>query len=108
MRVEIWHNPACGTSRNALALIRHAGIEPVIVEYLVETPDKQTLARAIAGRPRLLLVDGIFDRLDTRSRELAANAIFSSAAPWTLVVATRRDDIRERCARCLVLEGDAG
>lgn len=46
--VEIWHNPACGTSRNALALIRHAGIEPSIVEYLVDTPDKARLRRAIA------------------------------------------------------------
>jgi len=32
--VTIFHNPACGTSRNVLALIRHAGIEPTIVEYL--------------------------------------------------------------------------
>ena len=48
MHVEIWHNPACGTSRNALALIRHVGIEPVIVEYLVETPDKVRLRQAIA------------------------------------------------------------
>lgn len=48
MPVEIWHNPACGTSRNALALIRHAGIEPTIVEYLVDTPDKVRLRRAIA------------------------------------------------------------
>ena len=49
MRVEIWHNPACGTSRNALALIRHAGIEPDIVEYLQATPDKARLRDAIAS-----------------------------------------------------------
>lgn len=49
MPVEIWHNPACGTSRNALALIRHAGIEPTIVEYLVDTPDKARLREAIAA-----------------------------------------------------------
>ena len=48
MFVEIWHNPACGTSRNALALIRHVGIEPSIVEYLVDTPDKARLRQAIA------------------------------------------------------------
>ena len=34
MDATIYHNPACGTSRNTLALIRHAGIEPVVVEYL--------------------------------------------------------------------------
>lgn len=49
MRVEIWHNPACGTSRNTLALIRNAGIEPVVVEYLRETPDKARLREAIAA-----------------------------------------------------------
>ena len=48
MPIEIWHNPACGTSRNALALIRHAGVEPTIVEYLVDTPDKARVRRAIA------------------------------------------------------------
>lgn len=34
MTVTIYHNPACGTSRNTLALIREAGIEPTVVEYL--------------------------------------------------------------------------
>ena len=37
MSVTIYHNPDCGTSRNTLAMIRNAGIEPVIVEYL-KTP----------------------------------------------------------------------
>ena len=47
--VEIWHNPACGTSRNTLALIRHVGIEPLVVEYLQAPPDKQRLRDAIAA-----------------------------------------------------------
>jgi arsenate reductase len=47
--VEIWHNPACGTSRNTLALIRHVGIEPVIVEYLKTPPSKAGLAEVIAA-----------------------------------------------------------
>ena len=38
MDVVIYHDPACGTSRNALALIRHAGFEPQVVEYLKTTP----------------------------------------------------------------------
>ena len=49
MHVEIWHNPACGTSRNTLALIRDAGIEPVIVDYLHASLDKPQLAQAIAA-----------------------------------------------------------
>jgi len=49
MTVTIYHNPACGTSRNTLALIRNAGIEPVIVAYLATPPDRATLAGLIAG-----------------------------------------------------------
>jgi arsenate reductase len=44
--VTIYHNPACGTSRNVLALIRHAGIEPAIVEYL-KTPLARDELRAL-------------------------------------------------------------
>ena len=44
--VTIFHNPACGTSRNTLALIRHAGIEPVVVEYL-KTPLAATRLREL-------------------------------------------------------------
>jgi arsenate reductase len=48
-RVTIWHNPACGTSRNALAMIRNARIEPTVVEYLRTPPTRDALARAIAA-----------------------------------------------------------
>ena len=41
--VTIYHNPACGTSRNTLALIRNAGIEPTIIEYLRTPPSRDTL-----------------------------------------------------------------
>ena len=43
MTVTIYHNPACGTSRNTLAMIRNAGIEPIVIEYLTSPPDRQTL-----------------------------------------------------------------
>jgi arsenate reductase len=45
--VTIYHNPACGTSRNTLALIRNAGIEPTIIEYLKTPPDRATLEALI-------------------------------------------------------------
>ncbi|AJY47506.1 arsenate reductase (glutaredoxin) [Martelella endophytica] len=48
MDVTIYHNPACGTSRNTLALIRHAGIEPNVIEYLKAPPTRETLVRMIA------------------------------------------------------------
>ena len=41
--VTIFHNPSCGTSRNTLALIRHAGIEPVVIEYLRSPPTVERL-----------------------------------------------------------------
>jgi arsenate reductase len=56
--VSIYHNPACGTSRNTLALIRNAGVEPTIVEYLKTPPDRATLESLIKRmniRPRDLL-----------------------------------------------------
>jgi arsenate reductase len=48
MQITIYHNPACGTSRNTLALIRNAGVEPEVVEYLKQTPDRATLKQLIA------------------------------------------------------------
>ena len=49
MDVVIYHNPACGTSRNALDLIRHVGVEPHVVEYL-KTPPSRTMVAWLAER----------------------------------------------------------
>jgi hypothetical protein len=43
--ITIYHNPACGTSRNVLALIRNSGEEPTVIEYLKTPPDRATLRR---------------------------------------------------------------
>jgi len=48
MTVTIYHNPDCGTSRNTLAMIRNAGIEPEIIEYLNAPPSRDTLKDLIA------------------------------------------------------------
>ena len=56
--IVIYHNPECGTSRNTLAMIRNAGIEPHVVEYLKTPPARALLVELIdrAGmRPRELL-----------------------------------------------------
>jgi arsenate reductase len=45
--VTIYHNPNCGTSRNTLALIRHAGIEPRVVEYLKTPPSKDEVRQLL-------------------------------------------------------------
>ncbi|MEC7796246.1 MAG: arsenate reductase (glutaredoxin) [Pseudomonadota bacterium] len=47
MDVVIYHNPACGTSRNTLALIRHVGIEPHVVEYLKTPPSRALVAQMV-------------------------------------------------------------
>jgi arsenate reductase len=48
MTVTIYHNPACGTSRNVLGLIRNSGEEPIIIEYLKTPPSRDELVSLIA------------------------------------------------------------
>jgi len=49
MSVTIYHNPACGTSRNTLAMIRQSGEEPEIIEYLKNPPDRARLLELVAA-----------------------------------------------------------
>lgn len=58
MSATIYHNPACGTSRNTLALIRATGTEPKVIEYLAEPPSREELVSLIERmkiKPRDLL-----------------------------------------------------
>lgn len=58
MTVTIYHNPACGTSRNVLAMIRASGVAPVVIDYLKTPPSRERLAALIAAMgitPRQLL-----------------------------------------------------
>ena len=47
MSVTIYHNPACGTSRNTLALVRATGAEPTVIEYLAQPPSREELVSLI-------------------------------------------------------------
>lgn len=47
--ITIYHNPECGTSRNALEMIRNSGIEPTVIHYLETPPDRATLVGLIAA-----------------------------------------------------------
>lgn len=47
--ITIYHNPACGTSRNTLALIRNSGAEPEVIEYLKTPPGKERLQQLLAA-----------------------------------------------------------
>ena len=66
--ITIYHNPACGTSRNTLALIRNSGVEPLIVDYLQTPPGRERLVELIAatGKP----VRDLLRRKDTPCDEL--------------------------------------
>jgi len=58
MTITIYHNPQCGTSRNALAMIRQSGEEPEVIEYLKTPPTRTRLVELIAAmgmKPRDLL-----------------------------------------------------
>jgi arsenate reductase len=48
-KVSIYHNPACGTSRNTLAMIRASGVEPEVIEYLLTPPSRERLIALIQG-----------------------------------------------------------
>jgi len=56
MDVIIYHNPDCGTSRNVLAMIRNAGIEPHIIEYL-KTPPSRPLLKQLISRMGISVLD---------------------------------------------------
>jgi len=68
MNAVIYHNPKCGTSRNTLALIRHAGIEPEVIEYLRTPPTRARLAELIAAA-------GLRVRDAVRAKEAAYTAL---------------------------------
>ncbi|WP_151962625.1 arsenate reductase (glutaredoxin) [Acinetobacter oleivorans] len=61
--VKIYHNPACGTSRNTLAIIRHAGFEPIVIEYLKTPPTKDELIQLIKDS-KLIVREAIRKNVD--------------------------------------------
>jgi len=66
------------------------------------------LARAIAGRPALLILDGILDEMDEAARRRIAPALFASDAPWTLLVLTGSPNVAALCGRVVELPGVDG
>jgi arsenate reductase len=73
-KITIYHNPACGTSRNTLALIRNSGVEPEVIEYLKTPPSKERLQQLLAdmgvGARELLRQKGTpYDELGLADRQ---------------------------------------
>lgn len=86
MNAIIWHNPACSTSRNTLALIRHAGIEPVVIDYLHDPPTRERIL-ALVARAGLTLREAL------RSKEPAFAAIAPGADDDALLDAIARSPV---------------
>lgn len=81
--IVIYHNPACGTSRNTLAMIRATGAEPIVVEYLNAPPNRAKLIQLIADAgisPRALLREKgtPFQELGLGDASLSADALIDA------------------------------
>ncbi len=91
MDVVIYHNPKCGTSRNVLALIRHAGIEPHVVEYLKTPPPREAivdLAARMGVSPRAMLrrKGTPYDELGLGDPSLSDDALFDAMAAHPILI----------------------
>ncbi|MEO8299283.1 MAG: arsenate reductase (glutaredoxin) [Burkholderiales bacterium] len=81
--ITIYHNPHCSNSRGALALIREAGIEPQIIDYLADPPDRATLLRLIraTGQPVRTLMrekEAVFIELGLANPALSDDALIDA------------------------------
>lgn len=87
----IYHNPQCGTSRNTLALIRNAGVEPHVIEYLKTPPTRDLLMRLVGrmGIPlRSILCEkgAPFDKLRLDRLELSDDDILDAIAAHSILI----------------------
>ncbi|MEO6841483.1 MAG: arsenate reductase (glutaredoxin) [Bradyrhizobium sp.] len=91
MDVIIYHNPDCGTSRNTLGLIRNAGIEPHVVEYLKTPPSRALLAQLIArmgttARALLREKGTPFDELGLSDPDLTDDALLDAMMAHPILI----------------------
>ncbi|MXQ48225.1 arsenate reductase (glutaredoxin) [Streptococcus pneumoniae] len=82
-KIIIYHNPSCGTSRNVLAMIRHAGIEPTVIEYLKTPPSREQLLDLLDKMgitPRELLRKNVpeFDKYGLSDQTLSDEVIIDA------------------------------
>ncbi|MBL8550150.1 MAG: arsenate reductase (glutaredoxin) [Hyphomonadaceae bacterium] len=90
-KVTIWHNPACGTSRNTLALLRERGIEPEVYLYLEEKPSKAELEAVLSRlklKPSELLRarEPLADELGLKEEGASEAKILSAMAKHAILV----------------------
>jgi arsenate reductase len=90
-KVIIYHNPACGTSRNTLAMIRASGVEPEIIEYLKAPPTREKLTSLIAdiggGSRALLRKKGTpYDELGLDDASLSEDALIDAMLAHPILI----------------------
>ncbi len=91
MQTTIYHNPKCGTSRNTLAMIRHAGIEPVIIEYLQTPPTRAQLVQLIADmgisvRAAMRSKEAIYSELNLDDASLSEDALIDAMMAHPILI----------------------
>ena len=91
MPVTIYHNPKCGTSRNTLAMIRAAGVEPEVIEYLKNPPSRETLVKllgAMKARPRdVLRQKGTpYDKMNLGDESLSDDALIDAMMEHPILI----------------------
>lgn len=72
--------------------------------FSIAQANRIALARAIVGKPNLLLIDETLDELDDESREVALQVLLDKKAPWTLIIATHDSDIAKRCEKVISID----
>lgn len=89
--VVIYHNPKCGTSRNTLALIRNAGIEPQVIEYITTPPERQVL-KSLIERAGLSVREALrekgtpFQELGLGDTSLSADALLDAMLAHPILI----------------------
>ena len=91
MSVIIYHNPACGTSRNTLAMVRASGVEPEVIEYLKTPPSRARLIELIAamgGDARALIREKgtPFEELGLANPDLSQDALIEAMLQHPILI----------------------
>lgn len=89
--ITIYHNPQCGTSRNTLALIRHAGVEPRIVPYLQQPPTRAELVALLAAlgtpvRDAMRAKEAIYKALDLDNAQWSDDALIDAMLAHPILI----------------------
>jgi arsenate reductase (glutaredoxin) len=89
--ITIYHNPKCGTSRNTLALIRHAGIEPRVVPYLEQPPTRAELVALLAAmgtpvREAMRAKEAVYQELDLDNAQWSDDALIDAMLAHPILI----------------------